>query len=191
MFACTFRFRGSAKGVETKLELRELKELIQALHQSDVAELCLEDATKGTKLTLRKAVAVAAMGSPAGQAAERGVGAAQPAAVEASAVSAAAAPEPKRTETDGASDLEAFSDDRYVIITAPMVGVFYRAPAPDAEPYVKVGDLVEPGQPLCIIEAMKLMNEIESEVRGRIVKIFVENAEPVEYGQPLFAVEKE
>ncbi len=186
----TVRFRGSAKGVETKLELRELKELIQALHESDVAELCLEDLTKGTKLTLRKAVAVTSLGVRAGEAAERNVEAVPSPTVEPPAASAVASPTPE-AEADSASDSESFSDDRHVIITAPMVGVFYRAPAPDAEPYVKVGDLVEPGQPLCIIEAMKLMNEIESEVRGRIVKIFVENAEPVEYGQPLFAVEKE
>ena len=70
-----------------------------------------------------------------------------------------------------------------------MVGTFYRAPAPDAEPYVEVGSIVEVGQPLCIIEAMKLMNEIESEVSGRIVEILVENAQPVEYGQPLFVIE--
>ena len=70
-----------------------------------------------------------------------------------------------------------------------MVGTFYRAPAPDADPYVEVGDLVEVGQTICIVEAMKLMNEIESEVRGRIVKIQAENAQPVEFGQTLFLVE--
>ena len=70
-----------------------------------------------------------------------------------------------------------------------MVGTFYRAPAPDADPYVEVGDLIEVGQTVCIVEAMKLMNEIESEVRGRVVKILVENAQPVEFGQALFQVE--
>jgi oxaloacetate decarboxylase alpha subunit len=74
-------------------------------------------------------------------------------------------------------------------ITSPMVGTFYRAPAPDADPYVEVGDLVEVGQTVCIIEAMKLMNEIESEYRGRVVKILVENAQPVEFGQRLFLIE--
>ena len=93
--------------------------------------------------------------------------------------------------SDVQSGEESFDDERYITITAPMVGTFYRAPAPDAPPYVEVGDLVEEGQALCIIEAMKLMNEIESEVRGRVVKILVENAEPVEYGQPLFVLEKE
>ena len=76
-----------------------------------------------------------------------------------------------------------------VSIEAPMVGTFYRASSPTAEPYVSVGDLVKEGQILCIIEAMKLMNEIESKAAGRIVKIFVENAHPVEFGQPLFLID--
>ena len=70
-----------------------------------------------------------------------------------------------------------------------MVGTFYRAPAPDADPYVESGDMVEVGQTVCIVEAMKLMNEIESEHRGRVVKILVENAQPVEFGQKLFLIE--
>jgi acetyl-CoA carboxylase biotin carboxyl carrier protein len=76
-----------------------------------------------------------------------------------------------------------------VTIEAPMVGTFYRAASPTAEPYVGEGDLVKEGQILCIIEAMKLMNEIESKVGGRIVKIFVENAHPVEFGQSLFLID--
>jgi acetyl-CoA carboxylase biotin carboxyl carrier protein len=74
-------------------------------------------------------------------------------------------------------------------IEAPMVGTFYRASSPTADPYVSEGDLVKEGQILCIIEAMKLMNEIESKVAGRVVKIFVENAHPVEFGQPLFLID--
>ena len=76
-----------------------------------------------------------------------------------------------------------------VTVEAPMVGTFYRAPAPDAAPFVSEGDVVKEGQVLCIIEAMKLMNEIEAKAAGRIAKILVENAQPVEYGQPLFLVE--
>ena len=76
-----------------------------------------------------------------------------------------------------------------VTIEAPMVGTFYAAPSPGAEPYAKEGDIIKEGQILCIIEAMKLMNEIESKVHGRIAKILVENAQPVEYGQPLFLIE--
>ena len=76
-----------------------------------------------------------------------------------------------------------------VTIEAPMVGTFYRASSPTAEPYVSEGDVVKEGQILCIIEAMKLMNEIESKVAGRVVKIFVENAHPVEFGQSLFLID--
>ena len=76
----------------------------------------------------------------------------------------------------------------HVSIEAPMVGTFYRASSPTADPYVQEGDVVKQGQILCIIEAMKLMNEIESKASGRIVKILVENAQPVEYGQPLFLI---
>jgi acetyl-CoA carboxylase biotin carboxyl carrier protein len=75
-------------------------------------------------------------------------------------------------------------------VKAPMVGTFYRAPSPDADSYVKVGDIISQGTVLCIIEAMKLMNEIEAEVSGKIVKILVENAQAVEYNQPLFLIEK-
>jgi acetyl-CoA carboxylase biotin carboxyl carrier protein len=76
-------------------------------------------------------------------------------------------------------------------IKSPMVGTFYRSPAPDADPYVEENSTVEVGQTVCIVEAMKLMNEIESDVRGRIARILVENAQPVEYGQVLFLVEAE
>jgi acetyl-CoA carboxylase biotin carboxyl carrier protein len=76
-----------------------------------------------------------------------------------------------------------------VAIPSPIVGTFYRAPAPDAAPYVEVGDIVKPGQVVCIVEAMKLMNEIESDVAGRIVKILVKNEEPVQYNQELFLIE--
>jgi acetyl-CoA carboxylase biotin carboxyl carrier protein len=85
----------------------------------------------------------------------------------------------------GASQVET----RYVAIKSPMVGTFYRAPAPDADPYVEVGQAVEVGQTVCVIEAMKLMNEIESDVRGRIVQVLIDNNHPVEYGQTLFLVD--
>jgi acetyl-CoA carboxylase biotin carboxyl carrier protein len=75
------------------------------------------------------------------------------------------------------------------IIKSPIVGTFYRAPSPDAEPYVKVGDIVSPGSVLCIVEAMKLMNEIESDISGKIVKILSEDTKPVEYNQPLFLIQ--
>jgi acetyl-CoA carboxylase biotin carboxyl carrier protein len=79
--------------------------------------------------------------------------------------------------------------DNLVAIRSPIVGTFYRAPAPDAPPYIDIGDMVKPGQAVCIVEAMKLMNEIESDIAGKIVKILVKNEDPVEYNQELFMVE--
>src|SRR3989338_5052322 len=76
-----------------------------------------------------------------------------------------------------------------VEIRAPMVGTFYRAPSPEAPPYVEIGQTIEPGQVICIIEAMKLMNEIKSEIKGKILEILVDNAEPVEFGQPMLLIE--
>jgi acetyl-CoA carboxylase biotin carboxyl carrier protein len=98
----------------------------------------------------------------------------------------AAAPAVASVERPAAAEIESASG---VTIEAPMVGTFYRASSPTADPYVSEGDLVKEGQILCIIEAMKLMNEIESKVAGRVVKIFVENAHPVEFGQPLFLID--
>jgi acetyl-CoA carboxylase biotin carboxyl carrier protein len=80
-------------------------------------------------------------------------------------------------------------EGKFYYITAPLVGTFYRAPAPDADPYVEVGTHVKPGQVVCIIEAMKIMNEIESDVEGIVREILVKNGEPVEYGQKLFKIE--
>ncbi len=101
----------------------------------------------------------------------------------------APAPAPAAVERPAAPLPAEAESSSMVTIEAPMVGTFYRASSPTAEPYASEGDLVKEGQILCIIEAMKLMNEIESKVAGRIVKIFVENAHPVEFGQSLFLID--
>lgn len=88
-----------------------------------------------------------------------------------------------------ASDVAGRDASRLLTVTSPVVGTFYRSSSPDVEPFVEEGDLVSRGQVLCIVEAMKLMNEIESEVDGRVVKLLVENEAGVEYGQPLFVIE--
>jgi acetyl-CoA carboxylase biotin carboxyl carrier protein len=88
----------------------------------------------------------------------------------------------------GAGAATPVEDDGLSFVTSPIVGTFYRTPNPDAEPYVKVGDLIHKGQVLCIVEAMKLMNEIESDASGTVVKIYSENAQPVEFGERLFAI---
>jgi len=99
-------------------------------------------------------------------------------------------PPPEPQASTAAADAAGASDEEEGLhqVTSPIVGTFYRAPNPDADPYVKVGDFVEKGQVLCIVEAMKLMNEIESDVSGTIVKVYPENAQPVEFGEPLFAI---
>jgi len=143
---------------------KELKQILQALVEHGVSELTLE--TPDYKLTVRRGGEVQMVAVPQ-------------VAAPVPAQAPAPAPEvPKADECPGC-----------VEIRAPIVGTFYRAPAPDAPPYVKEGDRVEKGQVLCIIEAMKLMNEIESEVSGIVRKILVENGEPVEYGQPLFLIQ--
>lgn len=100
---------------------------------------------------------------------------------------AAPAPTPHTTHPTPAKTDE---DDGLTAITSPMVGTFYRSPSPEAPPFVQSGDEVEPGKIVCIIEAMKLFNEIEAEVRGKIVKVLAENGKPVEYGQKLFLIKK-
>jgi len=96
------------------------------------------------------------------------------------------APAPAPTES---AEQVAVHPSHLLTIEAPMVGTFYRAPSPEAAPYVNEGDLIKEGQVLCIIEAMKLMNEIEAKLHGRVAKILAENGQPVEYGQPLFLIE--
>ncbi|MDD5237166.1 MAG: acetyl-CoA carboxylase biotin carboxyl carrier protein, partial [Candidatus Omnitrophica bacterium] len=81
------------------------------------------------------------------------------------------------------------ASSKTIEIKAPMVGTFYRAPAPEAAPFVEIGQVISPGDVICIIEAMKLMNEIKAEVKGKIIEVLVDNAEPVEFGQPMFLIE--
>ncbi len=162
------------------MNIKEIKELIKMLDGTDITQLDLEMESDGVKISIKK-------GGMATQAAATSV-ATPPAVVHAAEKTAETAAQ-KANEINPTRASDEASENQ-VKIVAPMVGTFYRAPSPDAEPYVKEGDRVITGQPLCIIEAMKLMNEIESEVNGAILKVLVENGQPVEYGQPLFLVEK-
>jgi acetyl-CoA carboxylase biotin carboxyl carrier protein len=112
-------------------------------------------------------------------------------AAPAPSVAAASASAPALSASLPTPDVVVREDRREHLVTveAPMVGTFYRAASPDAEPYVREGDVIKEGQVLCIIEAMKLMNEIESKVAGRVIRVLAENGQPVEYGQPLFLIE--
>ena len=161
---------------DSKVNLKEVKELIKMLDETDISELTLE--SEGVKVSIRKGTNLFAAANNAVP-----VVASAPAASPAVQEAAKATTAPLQT-------LAPVRGENVVEITAPMVGTFYSSPAPDAAPFVKNGDTVTPGQTVCIVEAMKLMNEIEAEVTGRIVDILVENGQPVEYGQPLFLVEK-
>jgi acetyl-CoA carboxylase biotin carboxyl carrier protein len=163
-----------------ELNINELRELVAALSQSDVAELTLKSST--FELTLRKQGVVTAASLPTVVVAPETVASSptKPVEVVPPAVEAAAPTTPPATPPGKHSDL--------LTISSPMVGTFYRSPAPDEPPFVNVGDRVSTGQAVCIIEAMKLMNELESEVSGEIVEILANNAEPVEFGQALMLV---
>lgn len=157
------------------MKAKEIQDLIDFISNSGLAEVKIE--TEEFKLSIKKyaeaptvKVETLPMAAP--------VAVAQPVAAAPVAAAPAPAPAPAKEDTS-----------RYVEIKSPMIGTFYRTPNPDSDNFVNVGDTVSAGQTVCIIEAMKLFNEIESEVSGKIVKILVENATPVEYDQPLFLVD--
>jgi len=158
------------------MDIKDIKLLIKAVTETDITEFELESGEERVYLKRGHEPQVVQY-----QTAPAPVYAAAPQAAPiaaAPAVSSAPAAAPAAGEEKGER------------ITSPIVGTFYRAPAPDAAPFVEVGQVVEKGQVLCIVEAMKLMNEIEAEYKCKIVKISRENAEPVEYGDTLFIVEK-
>ena len=161
------------------LDFSELRQLVAALDQTDIAELTLKNPQ--FELTLRKATAP----SQAVVLSSDGAAATIPPAAPMVVPSPAAAPATEPVATPPA----ATTSDLYEI-TSPMVGTFYRSPAPDEAPFVDTGDRIKPGQTVCIIEAMKLMNELEAEISGEVVEILVQNAEPVEFGQPLMRVKQ-
>jgi acetyl-CoA carboxylase biotin carboxyl carrier protein len=157
----------------------EIKELVELLAEKDIAEFEME--RDDVKLRIKRsheapATTVVTSGYPAPVAAPVALPQAAPAAPAAAPAAAAAAP------------AAAPSEEGLAIIKSPIVGTFYEASSPGAPPFVREGDTVAVGQVLCIVEAMKLMNEIESDTAGTIVKILVSNGQPVEYGQPLFKV---
>jgi acetyl-CoA carboxylase biotin carboxyl carrier protein len=154
------------------LDLRRLRALLRTLADADVSEFEFED--EAVRLRIR-------IGEP--PMVEAAIRAPRAAAHAGAPISGRAVPVAGRAEPD----VEASG---VVVLTSPFVGTFYRAPAPDAPPFVEVGDTVRPGQTLCIVEAMKLMNEIEAECAGQVLEILAENGKPVEYAQPLFRIRK-
>lgn len=154
------------------MNIKEIEALIKFVQKSGVNEVEITD--KDFKITIKTANQQVVTVAPAPVMA-------MPAAVAAPAPAPAAAP--------AAPAAAPAADSKLITVKSPMIGTFYRSSSPDKPSFVNVGDEIKPGQVICIIEAMKLFNEIESEVSGRIVKVLVDNASPVEYDQPLFLVE--
>jgi acetyl-CoA carboxylase biotin carboxyl carrier protein len=164
----------------TSPEVQQIKQLLQLMSEHNLEEFEYE--TGDLRIRLKKP-------SP-GAIVPRVVAAPEiiiPGAVDRAAVSSNAVPGAAAPQTAGASAEPRASEDLH-IVKSPIVGTFYEAPSPGAEAFIKVGAHVESGQVLCIVEAMKLMNEIESDESGEVIRIFVENGQPVEYGQPLFGI---
>lgn len=165
-----------------ELDFDALRELLAAINQTDVAEFTLKSGD--FELVIRKGAQVAQQTSSPYMATSGLEGMASMQATP-NMTNAVTPPPPTVASPPAAAPL---TNDRLVDITSPMVGTFYRSPAPDEPPYVNVGDRIRSGQVVCIVEAMKLMNEVEAEVSGEVVEILVENAQPVEYGQVLMRV---
>lgn len=162
---------------------KEIQELIKMVVRLELAELKLRDGdfeiAVRTKEYTRTKGSPAPFAAPPASAPIAQASAAEPASRPADATPAAPATAPEKDASEAG----------LIQIKSPIVGTFYRSPSPDKPPFVKVGDTVNAGDPVCIVEAMKLFNEIESEVSGKIVKVLIEDATPVEYDQPLFLVD--
>jgi acetyl-CoA carboxylase biotin carboxyl carrier protein len=150
------------------MDIRKVKKLIELLEESDIAEIEIHEGEESVRISRTSQVAIPA---PVAAPIAAAVPAAAPAAAPAES-SAEAAP----AEISGHQ------------VVSPMVGTFYRAPSPDAKPFVEEGDQVSVGDTLCIVEAMKILNQIESDKAGTVKKILVENGEPVEFNQPMFII---
>lgn len=148
------------------MDIEDLKELISLLKDSDITELQIEK--EGMKIKLKREKYFGSIETQ------------QPFTIEKKGIS---------KEEKGIEETGEIEEKKLFTVKSPIVGTFYRSPSPDAKPFVEVGSVVKKGQPLCVIEAMKIMNEIESEIDGTVVKILVESGQPVEYGEPLFLID--
>jgi len=171
--------------------LEQLKEIIAALDQTDITELNLESGD--LRLNIRKSDKNVVMATPPPSLPSGSIDLPVVSGVASGSITPAVVPSPNPLPTNGVNAaIPSIADSaakNLVDITSPMVGTFYRSPSPDDPAFVEKGDQVRKGQTICIIEAMKLMNEIEAEVSGRVVEILIENAQPIEYGQVLIRID--
>jgi acetyl-CoA carboxylase biotin carboxyl carrier protein len=147
------------------MDIRKVKKLIELLEESDVAEIEIHEGEESVRISRNSSSVPVAMAAPP-----------------------VAAPAPAAAPAVAAAEPAEAAEPEGHLIRAPMVGTFYRAPSPTSKPFVDEGNNVSAGETLCIIEAMKILNQIESDTSGKVVKILVENGQPVEYDQPLFVI---
>jgi acetyl-CoA carboxylase biotin carboxyl carrier protein len=181
--ARTRRRRGRSIGAESSVNMDELRELIQLIRENEFTEFELE--REGFRVRFRKGAEVIEAGNGGAAARDSSMTTTSQAAASKGSPAIAAPVHP-----GAKAQTEASEDQDLYMIPSPIVGTFYRAASPNAESFVKIGSTVEPDTVVCIIEAMKLMNEIQAETSGEVAKIYVENGQPVEYGQPLFGIKR-
>ncbi len=162
------------------MEMKQIQELVKLINKSNISELSLEEGD--FKITIKQAQTISETQFVAYQAP-------MPQMMPAAAAQAPAIAAPQAAPAASAPVAAPAASDKTITIKSPMIGTFYRSSAPDKPAFVSVGDEIKAGQVLCIVEAMKLFNEIESDISGRIVKVLIDDASPVEYDQPLFLVE--
>ncbi len=163
------------------MDLKEIQNLIKFVSKSEVSEVSMEQGDFKITIKTDNPVERVMVQQPVNVAQPQVVAPAQPVAAAPVATETTAAPAEKNTSSD--------DESKYVTVKSPMIGTFYRRPSPDKDVFVNVGDSISAGDVTCVIEAMKLFNEIESEISGKIVKILVDDQTPVEYDQPLFLVD--
>ncbi|MEO7971609.1 MAG: acetyl-CoA carboxylase biotin carboxyl carrier protein [bacterium] len=177
------RRRRRASANELSVNLDELRELIQLIRENDFTEFELE--REGYRVRFRRGLEAA----PEAGSSDATVST-QTTTLSTTTGAAAHGSTPAPAHPGAKAQTAASEDQDLYIIPSPIVGTFYRSPSPTADLFVKIGSQVEPDTVVCIIEAMKLMNEIQAEATGEVAKIYVENGQPVEYGQPLFGIKK-
>ncbi|MDI9320075.1 MAG: acetyl-CoA carboxylase biotin carboxyl carrier protein [Phycisphaerales bacterium] len=160
------------------MDYKQIQDLVKMINKSNISELSIKDGE--FEITIKQESGLT--GTPVY---------AQPVVMSAPVGAPIAAPAaaPSTAAPSAASEAPAANNDKLHTIKSPMIGTFYRSPSPEKPPFVNVGDEVKQGQPICIVEAMKLFNEIECEVNGRVVKVLVDEASPIEYDQPMFIIE--
>ena len=167
------------------MDIKEIQELIKFVAKSGATEVNLE--IDNVKISIKSPAKKGAV--PETTIIQQIPVAQSPAAVIPTAAPTTAPATPATPAADAPTKAEPTDDDKYITIKSPMIGTFYRKPSPDKDTFVNVGDSIKSGDVLCVIEAMKLFNEIESELSGKIIKVLVDDSTPVEYDQPLFLVD--